>query len=550
MYDFGPRIDGPLASWRASNPAAISANVSYTSNLNVSDLRALVGVEYLDLSGVAIALLEKRPPGDEDGFYALKGDGTLDLHELKCLASVRVLRMHSCVPPSQQPLLMPALAQAVLNALPNAVHIDARGCDEAFRRLTSAAILGRVRNGGVAPEDCAAAAHDIFTATLDGAEPLKIFSSVREAHAGVIDAYSAHLTHEPAAFWCSRLILVFARLRPSWCRDNEPQKLRQVLVAALRGSSHANKRIILELVAELGEKLLSPPPKLLPAFFDSSPAGLSPNCNLAAGRTKAISTSTDGGRGAALISQGLSTSTSFSWSFVLEEDKISDSCTCFGFAVRPIREVRSYDSSPDQWLIRCYNAEVYNTRGRVAERLPVNRIDRGSEIVFAYDCESRNVSAAVNGGESTVCWTLPEDEELLQSARLAASAAGQPAPRGPALLYPSVFFYSAGRVASIQRVIAFETNIPRDMGDDGLCAAIVCALRTHAGCAEIALAGCEALHAMSSVPSIANAALEAGGIDAIADAFRLHRSVAQFVRGRASSHTLFESSLKQVGESS
>ena len=69
--DFGPRILGPLAAWRAANPGALVANVCFRGDLTDADFVHLAGIKALNMAGCS------NPGLTDAAFVHLRGLHTL-----------------------------------------------------------------------------------------------------------------------------------------------------------------------------------------------------------------------------------------------------------------------------------------------------------------------------------------------------------------------------------------------------------------------------------------------------------------------------------------
>ena len=74
-YGFGPRIEGPLAAWRAANPDALVANVRSRADLTDADFVHLAGIKALWMSYCT------NPGLTDAAFVHLRGLHTLWMHE-------------------------------------------------------------------------------------------------------------------------------------------------------------------------------------------------------------------------------------------------------------------------------------------------------------------------------------------------------------------------------------------------------------------------------------------------------------------------------------
>ena len=89
------------------------------------------------------------------------------------------------------------------------------------------------------------------------------------------------------------------------------------------------------------------------------------------------------------------------WEMELVEDTTSQ-CTCFGAATKPVTD-SSYERSPDMWMYRCYNGQLY-TRGTSSGR-KCKRIKKGNIIRVELDMDIGTLRYFVDGEDQGVCFT-------------------------------------------------------------------------------------------------------------------------------------------------
>lgn len=81
------------------------------------------------------------------------------------------------------------------------------------------------------------------------------------------------------------------------------------------------------------------------------------------------------------------------WTFRLDHDTPDDEMTCFGAATIPIT-ISSYDSSPDLWMVRAYNGNVY-ARGKKLNKI-IGKVHPGDSVTIEVDMEAGTMSYKVN----------------------------------------------------------------------------------------------------------------------------------------------------------
>ena len=138
---FGPRIDGPLAAWRAAHPGALVANVWIRRDLTDADFVHLVGVRALRMSDCA-------NPGLTDAAFAhLRGIHTLRMSRCTQPALTEAAFAHLC---GIHTLWLggcnqAALTDAALAHLRGVQVLDLRGCGAAPFTRRGLALLRGVR---------------------------------------------------------------------------------------------------------------------------------------------------------------------------------------------------------------------------------------------------------------------------------------------------------------------------------------------------------------------------------------------------------------------
>ena len=133
----------------------------------------------------------------------------------------------------------------------------------------------------------------------------------------------------------------------------------------------------------------------------------------------------------AVLDLGIVRSGRLVWEVRLDKDVTSEECTCFGFTSKPITSA-SYDSSPEMYLYRAYNGQMYarGAQGHTRARFHVNDVVR-----FCLEMDKRECRAWVNGEEQGVIFeNLPADQPL----------------------FPCVQFYSGNRAASLVKIAVFD----------------------------------------------------------------------------------------------
>lgn len=78
----------------------------------------------------------------------------------------------------------------------------------------------------------------------------------------------------------------------------------------------------------------------------------------------------------------------------LEDDRMNDEMTCFGFATSPFESNKNYEESQSMWVYRCFNGDLY-CQGRKLER-SLEKAHAGSEISFLFNLDEATVSISIN----------------------------------------------------------------------------------------------------------------------------------------------------------
>ena len=78
----------------------------------------------------------------------------------------------------------------------------------------------------------------------------------------------------------------------------------------------------------------------------------------------------------------------------LEDDRMNDEMTCFGFSTSPFESNKNYEESQSMWVYRCFNGEVYS-QGRKHDR-SLDKAHAGSEISFLFNMDEATVSVTIN----------------------------------------------------------------------------------------------------------------------------------------------------------
>ena len=92
------------------------------------------------------------------------------------------------------------------------------------------------------------------------------------------------------------------------------------------------------------------------------------------------------------------------WEMTLVQESHGDETTCLGVSNRPMTNT-SYDSSPDVWVVRCYNGERYHggARGRDGGLL----MHPNDNVRFTYDASAQTLAVAINDVDRGVIFESP-----------------------------------------------------------------------------------------------------------------------------------------------
>jgi hypothetical protein len=82
------------------------------------------------------------------------------------------------------------------------------------------------------------------------------------------------------------------------------------------------------------------------------------------------------------------------WEMSITKDNHGDETSCLGVARRPVSNC-SYDTTPDMWLIRCYNGDTYHC-GRLPKKRSIPQIHPNDICKFRFDSEARTLALCVN----------------------------------------------------------------------------------------------------------------------------------------------------------
>ncbi|CAM9393614.1 unnamed protein product, partial [Discosporangium mesarthrocarpum] len=101
------------------------------------------------------------------------------------------------------------------------------------------------------------------------------------------------------------------------------------------------------------------------------------------------------------------------WEFRVESDASGDECSAIGAAVRPVSS-SSYDCSPDLWMRRSYNGQLYD-RGRPVSaaasnglqqgRSTLSPVHQGDIVRIELDLTEGTLSYSLNGVDEGVAFT-------------------------------------------------------------------------------------------------------------------------------------------------
>lgn len=95
------------------------------------------------------------------------------------------------------------------------------------------------------------------------------------------------------------------------------------------------------------------------------------------------------------------------WEFSLEQDSMSDECSVFGAARKPLTS-RCYSSSQDLWMRRAYNGYMYAQGASTGQ--PMDKIHPGDVVRVEFDGDKGTLAFSVNGSEPEVGFSDIRDE--------------------------------------------------------------------------------------------------------------------------------------------
>lgn len=113
-----------------------------------------------------------------------------------------------------------------------------------------------------------------------------------------------------------------------------------------------------------------------------------------------------------------------SWKFRLDNDTVDDEMTCFGAAILPVT-VSGYDSSPNLWMLRGYNGNLY-ARGHKLSR-SIGKVHPGDVVHIDVDMAEGTLAYKINETDYGVVFTDLAGHEV----------------------YPAVSFYGSGKVITL-----------------------------------------------------------------------------------------------------
>lgn len=121
----------------------------------------------------------------------------------------------------------------------------------------------------------------------------------------------------------------------------------------------------------------------------------------------------------------------WAWEFLVAEDITNDESICVGAGVKPVTS-SSYNSSPNLWMYRCYNGNLYRKGGQISG-VSKERIHPNDVVRIELDHDAHTLSYRINGDKDQgVCFTDVTGE-----------------------VFPAVAFYGANRAV---RLIAVECS--------------------------------------------------------------------------------------------
>lgn len=122
-----------------------------------------------------------------------------------------------------------------------------------------------------------------------------------------------------------------------------------------------------------------------------------------------------------------------SWKFRLDNDTVDDEMTCFGAAILPVT-VSGYDSSPNLWMLRGYNGNLY-ARGHKLSR-SIGKVHPGDVVQIEVDMTEGTMAYTINDTEYGVVFTDLAGHEV----------------------YPAVSFYGSGKVITLLGVQKWDDS--------------------------------------------------------------------------------------------
>ncbi|KAJ8575654.1 hypothetical protein ON010_g3559 [Phytophthora cinnamomi] len=120
-----------------------------------------------------------------------------------------------------------------------------------------------------------------------------------------------------------------------------------------------------------------------------------------------------------------------SWKFRLDTDTQDDEMTCFGAAILPVT-VSGYDSSPNLWMLRGYNGNLY-ARGHKLSRT-IGKVHPGDIVQVDVDMGEGTLAYKINGTDYGVVFTDLAGHEV----------------------HPAVSFYGSGKVITLLGVTKWD----------------------------------------------------------------------------------------------
>lgn len=122
-----------------------------------------------------------------------------------------------------------------------------------------------------------------------------------------------------------------------------------------------------------------------------------------------------------------------SWRFRLDNDTADDEMTCFGAAILPVT-VSGYDSSPNLWMLRGYNGNLY-ARGHKLSR-SIGKVHPGDIVQIDVDMSEGTLSYQINTTDYGVVFSDLAGHEV----------------------YPAVSFYGSGKVITLLGVQKWDAT--------------------------------------------------------------------------------------------